>query len=60
MEKSRNATTTLTFLTLLAVAGLAGIVLLSRSKGGKKISIDTLRKAYSGLDPQEMEEMKYI
>ena len=60
MEKSRTASTSLTFLTLLALAGLAGIILISRSKGGKKISIDALRRAYSGLHPEEMEEMKYI
>jgi len=61
MEKCRTSNTTaLTLLTVLAVAGLVGIVLLSKSKNGKKISIEALRRAYSGLHPEEMEEMKYI
>jgi hypothetical protein len=47
-------------LNVLALAGLAGLYLVSRSKNGKKISIEALRRAYSGLDPEEIEEMKYI
>lgn len=47
-------------LNVLALAGLAGIYLVSRSKKGKKISIEALRRAYAGLDPEEIEEMKYI
>lgn len=45
---------------ILAAAGLVGIVLLSRSSSKRRISIDALRKAYAGLDPDEIEEMKYI
>jgi hypothetical protein len=60
MGKSRTATTSLTILSLLALAGLAGIVLISRSKNGKKISIDALRRAYSGLHEGDIEELKYI
>ena len=43
-----------------AAAGLAGIIAVSRMRREKKISIEDLRRAYSGLDPEEMEEMKYI
>ncbi|MFH1368148.1 MAG: hypothetical protein ABII64_03375 [Elusimicrobiota bacterium] len=58
---SGNHITALTVLNIVALIGLAGIVLLSRSaRGERKISLEDLRRAYSGLDPEEIEEMKYI
>lgn len=51
---------TLALLGIAAAIGLAGVVLVSRSSRERKVSLEDLRKAYSGLDPEEIEEMKYI
>lgn len=58
--RSNGGAAALALLGLVAALGLAGIIVASRSSRRKKVSIDALRRAYSGLDPEEIEEMKYI
>jgi hypothetical protein len=43
-------------LNLGAIAGLAGILLLSRDQN-KRITLETLRKAYPGLSPEEEQKL---
>jgi hypothetical protein len=61
-EKSRreacesSSSGLLFLLNIGAIAGLAGILLLTRDPD-KNISLETLRKAYPGLSPEEEQKL---
>ena len=54
-SESHDSAVLFVLLSLTAAAALYGIIRLTRRKGERQISIDDLRRAYSGLDPEEME-----
>ena len=54
-EENSSISGLLIFLNILAAAALVGIFFVAKSKNTPRISMDTIRKIYDGLSPDEME-----
>lgn len=52
-ESSHSSFPILFFLTIGSIIGIIGVAALVSKSANKKVSLDDLRRAYPGLDPDE-------
>ncbi|MHB9154291.1 MAG: hypothetical protein ACYC5N_01200 [Endomicrobiales bacterium] len=54
-EGKEGSSPLLLLLAIGAIAGIAGLLAVSQKAGRREVSLEDLRKAYSGLSPEEEE-----